>query len=77
MHDEPEIPDTHHPPVGLDTPGVPAVPGSTPNPEESEAQAAARLSREADGEQDPWGEPEDRPDHDGNEVYVQQDETRP
>lgn len=59
--------------AGLEDPRVPAVPETTPLPGESEADAAARLRR---GGQDAWGSPEDQPDHDGNEVYVQQDETR-
>jgi len=65
----------HEPTVGLDDPRVPAVPDTTPRPGESDAQAAARLNRR--GDRDAWGEPEDQPDHDGNEAYVQQDEDRP
>ena len=63
------------PPVGLEDPRVPAVPDTTPEADESDAQAAARMADE--GGQDAWGEPEDRPDHDDNEAYVQQDGTRP
>jgi hypothetical protein len=65
----------HEPAVGLDDPRVSAVPETTPQPGESDAHAAARLNRRGDG--DAWGEPEDQPDHDGNEAYVQQDEGRP
>jgi hypothetical protein len=60
-------------PAGATPRGDP--PEATPRPGESEAAAAARVAAEPG--QDGWGEPEDRPDHDGNEVYVQQDETRP
>jgi hypothetical protein len=62
----------HEPAVGLDDPRVSAVPDTTPRPDENEAQAAARLRR---GGQNAWGSPEDQPDHDRNEVYVQQDAT--
>ena len=62
---------THRPPVGLDDPAVPAVPETTPDPGDTEGEAAARIARDASGEQDAWGEPEDRPDHDGNEAYAQ------
>ena len=65
---------THQPTVGLDDPRVSAVPETTIRPGESEAQAAARLRRSG---QDAWGSPEDQPDHDRNEVYVQQDEAHP
>jgi hypothetical protein len=41
-------------------------------PAESDAEEAERIARDAG--QDPWGEPEDQPDHRENEVYVQQDE---
>jgi hypothetical protein len=64
----------HRPAAGLDDPRVSAVPETTAGPGESDAHAAARLRRSAG--QDPWGEPEDRPDHDGNEAYRQQDETQ-
>jgi hypothetical protein len=65
---------SHRPSAGLDDPRVPRVPETTPNADESDAQAAARVS---DGRrQDPWGEPEDRPDHDDNEAYRQQDRNR-
>jgi hypothetical protein len=62
----------HEPAEGLDDPRVSAVPKTIPRPGESETQAAARLRR---GGQDAWGSPEDQPDHDSNEVYVQQDDT--
>ena len=61
----------HEPPVTLEDPGVGEVPETVPEPGESEAAAAARLRR---GRQDPWGAPEDRPDHAGNEVVEQQAE---
>jgi len=70
---EPPDPATrnHEPPVTLEDPAVDAVPETTPRPGESEAAAAARLRR---GRQDPWGAPEDQPDHAGNEVVEQQSE---
>jgi hypothetical protein len=78
MHEEdPAIPQSHRPPANLDEAGAGPVPQAVPRPGESEGEAAARVAREADGDQNPWGEPEDRPDHEGNEVYEQQDETRP
>ena len=62
------------PEPGLGDPNVGDVPMTMPRPDESEAQAAERVARDAG--QDAWGEPEDQPDHEGNEVYLQQDETR-
>jgi hypothetical protein len=59
----------HEPPVTLEDPAVPGVPETVPRPGESEAAAAVRLRR---GQQDPWGAPEDQPDHVGNEVVEQQ-----
>ena len=61
----------HEPPVTLEDPAVGEVPETVPEPGESEAAAAARLRR---GRQDPWGAPEDQPDHAGNEVVEQQAE---
>ena len=66
---------THRPTVGLDDPRVPGVPETTPDADESDAQAAERMAEE--GGQDAWGEPEDQPDHADNEAYVQQDRMRP
>jgi hypothetical protein len=60
----------HEPPARLEDPRVPLVPESTPAPDETEARAAARLR--AGRAQGPWGEPEDAPDHAGNEAYEQQ-----
>ena len=59
----------HEPPVTLEDPAVPGVTETVPRPGESEAAAAVRLRR---GQQDPWGAPEDQPDHVGNEVVEQQ-----
>ena len=64
----------HVPAVGLDDQRVSEVPETTPRPGESEAEAAARLRRRGGGQR-AWGSPEDEPDHDNNEVYVQQDKT--
>ena len=81
MQEEPPQPQTDtppgepgNPPATLGDPRVGEVPDTTPRPGEQEAEAAARIARDATGEQDPWGAPEDRPDHDGNEAYVQRDQ---
>jgi hypothetical protein len=69
---EPIDPDGRHhePSARLDDPRVPLVPETTADPGESEAHAASRLG--AGRRQDAWGEPEDAPDHAGNEAYEQQ-----
>jgi hypothetical protein len=61
--------ETAPPPPALDPPAT------APRPGESEAHAAERIA--AASGQDPWGEPEDRPDHAGNEAHAQRDETAP
>jgi len=69
--------ESERPPVTLGDPRVGEVPDTTPRPGEEAAEAAARIAGDADGEQDAWGAPEDQPDHEGNEVYLQRDEPEP
>ena len=68
--DAPAVPGhSHRPPRVRPT----DVPETVPRPDESDAEAAERLRTRR---QDPWGEPEDQPDHRDNEVYEQQREQR-
>ena len=48
-----------------------AVPDTTPEADESDGRGGRGMADE--GGQDAWGEPEDQPDHDEHEAYVQQD----